>query len=187
MINHKYGCDYSMSFRKIDVNDKELLTHFKCEYDAIRDFIQNKSVDSEKDVSYVFIDDENNRIMGFCAICCTGISVTAMDSKGTSYLTSLPSVEIDYFAVDEEYRGKKIDESSTKYQTLSQAFFLYILEHIKEISVNFVGATHICLYAVPKAVSFYKRCGFESFENYMNPDQIPFLDGCVPMFYIIDK
>mgnify|MGYP002763609332 CR=1 FL=1 len=187
MIKHDYGCDYSMSFRKVDINDKHLLTNFKCEYDAICDFIQNRSVESESDVSYIFVDDENNRIMGFCAICCTGISVTNIDFKGSPYRTSLPSVEIDYFAVDEEYRGKKLDAESNKYQTLSQAFFLYILEHIKNISANCVGATHVCLYAVPKAVSFYKRCGFESFANYMNPDEIPFLDGCVPMFYIMDK
>lgn len=43
--------------------------------------VDNKSVESENDVSYVFIDDENNRIIGFCAICCTWISVTDIDSK----------------------------------------------------------------------------------------------------------
>ena len=187
MIKHEYGRDYSISFRRININDKELLTQFKCENCAIRDFIQNRSVESDKDVSYVFIDEENNRIMGFCAICCTGISVTDIDSKGKPYLTSLPSVEIDYFAVDEEYRGKKLDASSTRYQTLSQFFFFYILDHIKSISTDYVGATHVCLYAVPKAESFYKRCGLDNFAEYMNKDEIPFLEGCVPMFCKIDK
>ena len=64
---------------------------------------------------------------------------------------------------------------------------MYMIEYIKKISTEFVGATHICLYAVPKAVNFYKRCGFECFEEYMNPDEIPFLENCVPMFHEIDK
>jgi len=125
--------------------------------------------------------------MGFCAICCTGISVTDMDDDGKEFLTSVPAIEIDYFAVDEEYRSLKLDESSNRYETLSRAFFLYMLDRIKDISVKHVGATHVCLYAVPKAVNFYKRCGFEPFEEFMNPDEIPFLKDCIPMFYVIDK
>ena len=187
MVKHNFGCDYSMSFHKVDKNDSELLSKFKCEYPAIRHFIQNQSVESKKDVSYIFVDDENNQIMAFFAICCTGISVTDTDSKGNPFLTSIPAIEVDYFAVDEEYRSLKLDERSNRYETLSRALFLYMLEHIKEISVENVGATHICLYAVPRAVNFYKRCGFEPFEEYMNPDEVPFLNGCIPMFYVIEK
>lgn len=187
MAKHNYGCDYSMSFHKVEINDADLLSRFQCEYPAIRDFIQNKSIESKEDVSYIFVDDENNTIMGFCAIHCTGISVTATDDKEREYITSMPAVEIDYFAVDEEYRSLKWDETSTRYETLSRGFFMYMIEYIKKISTEFVGATHICLYAVPKAVNFYKRCGFECFEEYMNPDEIPFLENCVPMFHEIDK
>lgn len=187
MTKYNYGCDYSMSFHKVDPNDSELLSRFRCEYPAISDFIQNESVESKSDVSYVFVDDENNTIMSFCAIRCTGISVTDIDSKGQEYLTSIPAIEIDYFAVDEAYRSLKLDENSNRYETLSRAFFLYMLDHIKKISIEYVGATHVCLYAVPKAISFYKRCGFELFEEYMNPDEVPFLDGCTPMFCEIDK
>lgn len=187
MAKHNYACDYSMSFHRVKKDDSDLLSQFKCEYPAIRDFIQRQSIESKNDVSYVFVDDENNRIMGFCAICCTGISVTDTDENGKDFLTSVPAIEIDYFAVDEEYRSLKLDKDSNRYETLSRAFFLYMLEHIKWISINQVGATHICLYAVPKAVSFYKRCGFEPFEDYMNADEVPFLNNCTPMFYVIDK
>lgn len=187
MRKYNYGSDYAMSFHRVNKNDFDLLSKFRCEYAAISDFIQKQSLECKNDVSYVFIDDENNRIMGFCAICCTGISVTATDYSGNEFLSSVPAIEIDYFAVDEEYRSLKYDKDSNRYETLSKAFFLYMLEHIKNISTQYVGATHICLYAVPKAVSFYKRCGFEPFEEYMNADQQPFLEGCTPMFYVIDK
>ena len=187
MVRRNYGCDYSMSFHRVNTKDTDLLSKFKCEYPAISDFIQNQSVESKEDVSYVFVDDDSNTIMSFCAIRCTGISVTNTDNKGQKYLTSIPSVEIDYFAVDEEYRSLRWDETSNKYETLSKGFFLYMLDYITRISSEFVGATHICLYAVPKAVSFYKRCGFECFEEYMNPDEVPFLEDCVPMFCEIKK
>ncbi len=107
--------------------------------------------------------------------------------EGNEFQTSVPAVEIDYFAVDEEYRSLKLDEDSNRYETISKAFFLYMLEHIKKISIEQVGATHICLYAVPKAVHFYERCGFEPFEAYMNADELPFLENCIPMFYVINK
>ncbi len=187
MKNKEFGCDYSMSFHKVDVNDKNLLKKFKCEYPAISEFIRNDSIESKSDVSYVFVDNDENRIMGFCAVCCTGIMITKIDDKGNPYNTSIPSVLIDYFAVDEDYRGLKFDEDSTRYETLSKAFFLYILDVIREISIQNIGATHICLYSVPKAKSFYKRCGFSEFDTYMNSDEVPFLEGCVPMFYTIDK
>ena len=176
-----------MSFHKVNVDDSDLLSKFKCEYPAIEHFIQNKSVESKNDVSYIFVDDENNTIMAFCAISCTGISVTACDENDEEYITSIPTIEIGYFAVDEGYRSLKWDETSNKYETLSRAFFLFMIEYIKTISIDWVGATHICLYAVPKAVSFYKRCGFECFKDFMNPDEVPFLKNCIPMFYEIDK
>ena len=74
MIKHKYALDYSISFHKVNPEDQSLLDQFRCEYKAICDFIQNHSVNSRKDVSYIFVDDENQRIIAFCAIinkmCC---------------------------------------------------------------------------------------------------------------------
>jgi GNAT superfamily N-acetyltransferase len=125
--------------------------------------------------------------MAFCAIRCTGISVNATDRRKRVFVTSIPAIEINYFAVDEEYRSLKLDENSNRYETLSRAFMLYMIEYIKTIASKYVGATHICLYAVTKAVNFYKRCGFEPFEEYMNHDELPFLRNCVPMFYVIDN
>ena len=186
MTKHKYALDYSISFHKVNPDDQSLLDQFRCEYKAICDFIQNHSIDSQKDISYIFVDDENQRIIAFCAICCTGISTTAYES-GVEYTTSIPAVEIDYFAVDEEYRSLLLDAESSRYETLSRALFLYMQDVIRSISEEHVGATHICLYAVPKAVSFYKRCGFAEFNEYMNGDEVPFLEGCVPMFCVIDK
>ena len=185
MIKHEYGLEYSISFRKVDPSDSEILKGFECENSTIRDFVRYKSIESSKDVTYLFIDNENQIVIGFCSICCTGISTMEYNENGIPYMSSIPSVEIDFFAVDERYRNMPLDENSNRYDTLSNALFLYMIEHIKNITSNIVGATHICLYAVPKAKNFYKRCDFVEFESYMNRDEKNFVRGCIPMFYVI--
>ncbi len=185
MIKHKYGLDYSISFRKVDKNDSEILENFECENSTIRDFARYRSINWAPDVTYLFIDEENNTVVAFCSICCTGISVTRYDESDEAYNSSIPCVEIDFFAVDERYRNLPLDENSKRYDTLSNALFLYMLEHIKQIASSVVGATHICLYSVPQAKNFYKRCDFVEFSDYMNRDEKPFVEGCIPMFYVI--
>ncbi len=187
MTENKFARDYSISFHRVSNDDRDMLSQFECGNKVISNFIKNESLSTKEDVSYVFIDEKQKAIMAFCSIKCTGISVNAVDANNNEYITNIPSVEIDFFAVDEKYRSIKIDENSNRYETLSQFFFLYILETIKNISKNHVGATHVCLYAVPRAASFYKRCGFIPFEEYMFNDQHPFLKNCKPMFYVIDK
>ena len=182
MIVHEFGSNYSIDFHKVSSADSPLLERFSCENEAIKNFVQHDCLESKKDVTYVFVDKENNRLIGMCAICCNGISIVERIS-GVAFNTSIPAVEIDYFAIDEEYRSSPYDNDSNRYNTLSQALFLYMMDYIEKISVNCIGATHICLYAVPRAVSFYKRCGFDLFEFFMKRDNQPFLDDCVPMFF----
>lgn len=185
MITHEFGLDYSISFKRVTPADAELLKNFECENPAIRNFARNESLESQKDVTYIFVDNENKTVICFCSISCTGISVTECDSRGNPYSSTIPAIEIDFFAVDERYRSLTLDNESTRYETLSKALFLYMIEHIKKITQNVVGATHICLYAVPQARSFYKRCDFVEFEAYMNRDEKKFVKDCIPMFYVI--
>ena len=185
MSKHEYGMDYDIAFHRISSKDATLLNSFHCGNPAIEQFIREESLFTNEDVTYLFIDKENETIIGFCSICCSGIACLSRDSTGNAFTTSIPSVEIDYFAIDEEYRSLRLDRDSKRYETLSQALFLIMIQKIEEITHTVVGATHICLYSVPKAVNFYKRCGFKEFSPYMNRDELPFLDGCVPMFYTI--
>lgn len=185
MISHEFGLDYAISFRKIDPSDAKILNEFECENPAISDFIRNQSLKSCRDVSYLFIDNENRIVIAFCAICCTGISTTECDELNQPYISSIPAVEIDFFAVDERYRNLPLDKDSGRYETLSNALFLYMVDYIKQIASSVIGATHICLYSVPKAKNFYKRCDFVEYDRHMNKDEKPFVEGCIPMFYKI--
>ncbi len=186
MIKHKYGKDYTISICKPSDVDKSILEAFSCDNPSIDHFIHNECLHSQKEVTYLFLDEENNKIMGFCSISCDGIPITQENSQKRIYKTSLPCIEVDYYAIDEAYRKLPLKEDSSRHETLSQALFLLMIEHIKEISKSFVGATYICLYSVPDATSFYGRCGFESFKPYMHRDEYPYLDGCTPMFYQIN-
>lgn len=185
MITHKFGLDYSISFKKVDPDDSEILKEFECEEPAIRNFARYRTLNTQKDVTYIFVDNENKAVICFCSLSCTGISTTEYTPKGDMYHSTIPAIEIDFFAVDKRYRSIPFDENSSQYETLSKALFLYMLEHIRKITENVIGATHICLYAVPDALNFYKRCDFVEFEKYMNRDEKAFVKDCIPMFYVI--
>lgn len=184
MITHKYGVEYPITFRKVSIEDSEILKDFDCGNPSINDFIQRKCLNEKGKVTYIFLDTENNQVICFCSICCTGISINAMYGSRRC-TTSIPSIEIDFFAVDERYRSIPFDEESNRYETLSNTLFSFIIEKIEEIAEEHVGATRICLYSVPQAVSFYKRSGFKDFEEYMNADDKPYIDGCIPLFLTI--
>ena len=181
MIEHRYGTDYNITFRAITKNDIDILNDFDCGNSSINDFIRNKSLNSNKDITYIFFDTQNNTLVGFCSVCCSGISINESDGCKT-YTTILPAVEIDFFAVDERYRSIPYDRDSKRYDTLSSVMFSYMIEYISDLTSTYIGATHICLYAVPKAVSFYKRCGFKEFEAYMYRDELPYVESCIPMY-----
>ncbi|MBQ2709374.1 MAG: hypothetical protein IJF67_13985 [Clostridia bacterium] len=184
MNKHDYGCDYQIAFRKATEADVEQLIDFDCGNPNINFFIRNECLDEKKDVTYLFYDEENDMIIGFCSICCNGISVNASDGR-RNFNTNFPAIEIDFFAIDERYRSIPFDKDSEKYDTLSAALFMYMIKHIKGIADDHVGATHVCLYSVPNAVNFYTRCGMNLFENYMNRDEAPFVENCIPMFMVL--
>lgn len=187
MIKHDYGVEYSISFRKVGPEDSKILSEFECENEVIKNFVQNQSIKSKKNVSYLFIDNENKTVIAFCSICCSGISTTEYeeDDEDKPYNSIIPAIEIDFFAVDERYRKKPLDKNSSRYGTLSNALFSYMIDYIRKITISVVGATHICLYSVPEAKNFYKRCDFIEFYGYMNRDERPYIKNCIPMFYVI--
>jgi len=183
MCDEIFGIDLDFDFRRVENRDRELLKEFVCEDGAIAKFIHEESIDSDRDVTYIFVDKKKNNVICYCSICCNGISVAEYDNQEERcYNTNIPAIEIDFFAIDERYRSMRLTQNSTKYETLSKALFLYMIQHIRYLATNVVGAQYICLYSVPKAVNFYKRCGFNKFEDYMIEDTKPFVDGCIPMF-----
>ena len=69
MKNPKFGLDYSISFKKAELSDSEILGEFECENPVIKNFARYGIFDSKKNVTYLFIDDESNTVVCFCSIC----------------------------------------------------------------------------------------------------------------------
>ena len=112
-------------------------------------------------------------------IACSAI-FTDTDKKDV-FSTILSAMEIKYFAVDESYKHIPYVKGSSL--TLSHYIFSYMLEYMKEISHNSIGASKIVLYSVPQAINFYKRCKFKEFGEAMYGDEGYFVEGCLPMYY----
>lgn len=60
--------------------------------------------------------------------------------------------------------------------------FDYMISYMSKISHEVIGAAKIVLYAVPQAVSFYKRHGFKEFGDTMYGDEGYYVEGCKPMY-----
>lgn len=189
----KIKCGDSIQISEIHISKLETcdLEEFKCDNKNISDFFKNESKHLERNVTYVFIDINEKRIIGFYSLCCNCITtmVEDKDERGNrfTYKKNIPAIEIDFFAIDEDYRKMPYHKDSKRYDTLSKYLFLYVLEEIKQISKILVGAEYICLYSVPKAKNFYKRCGFKRFTEYMIKDRNPYFNECEGMFKKIDK
>ena len=183
----------SIRIKRIHISDldEKSLTEFKCDNKTIDSFFKEESAQLERNVTFAFIDVDENNVIGFYSLCCNGIDILKeeTDDEGNRciYRTIEPAIEIDFFAIDERYRSIPFSSESSRYETLSQYLFLYVLDEIKNISKKAVGAKYIILYSVPQAISFYKRCKFVDFTEYMIEDGDPFVSECTAMFKKIDK
>lgn len=185
-MKYKYGSEIDICFRRLTSDDKDMVSEFECGNDTLSYFLHKQSFSSKRNVTYIFIDKLKNKIVCFCSICCNGILTlkSVSDVKEIKIIReNIPSIEIDYFAVDENYKNLVYDENSTRTETLSKGMFLYLIEYIKNIADEKIGAEKICLYSVPEAKTFYKRCGFEDFSSFMVEENKPYLNGCIPLYY----
>lgn len=180
MKKHTFGSEYQISVKRITEIDSAKIIEFNCGNPSLNKFFRGDLPNFRNSVTYVFYDDENDMIVGFGAICCNAIQVSIRDPKG-GYTTNMPAIDIDYFAIDEHYRGIVFEEGQPSRETLSSALFKFLLKLCIDISKKYIGATVISLYSVPRAEHFYSRCGFRRFDDYMLSDEKPFFDGCVPM------
>ena len=180
MIKHDYGCEYDISIKKLSEIPSEIVREFNCGSKSLDDFIHGELPNIRNSVVYAFFDNENKLIVGFGAICCNAIQISVND-EGNSYTTSVPAIEVDYFAIDERYQGLMFDRQSREHETLSLNLFEFIVNYSIMVAKKYVGASAVTLYSVPRAEHFYARSGFRRFDDFMRPDEKPFFDGCVPM------
>lgn len=155
---------------------KDVVSDFDCGNEVINDYLKNSALSDSDNVTYLFVDISNN-IIGFSTLCCSGIRYTV----GKGYQSTLPAIEIKYFAILSDLHKLIYDETDEHFY-FSDKVFCELLKICRDISQDVIGARYIVLYSVPDAVRFYKRNMFEIYTEYMSKDKTTFLNDCVPMF-----
>lgn len=179
-LPYEYGNEVNVEFHKLTTENHKLVKRFKCGNKNIDSFVRHQSLKDKETVSYFATDKERNVVIAVISINCTGI-LMRKPNKRKNYQYMVSAIEVKYFAVNNDYKHLKYSNDAHDY-TLSHQIFMHYINDIINITNDVCGATKIVLYSVPQAHSFYKRCKFKDFENYMEKDEQPYLKGCKPMF-----
>lgn len=182
-MGYEYGSDVSIDIRKYSEDTVRYVSNFNCGNQNLNRLIWEDFI-SGSTVAYLFIDTEDDKLVAYCSLSCSGIMTLAKDAAPgvIDPRTIIPSIEIKFFAVDNKYRSLKMEKASTRYDTLSASIFQYCIYIANQITSENVGAKALLLYSVPKAHNFYKRNGFEEFTKEMSEDNARFVSGCIPMY-----
>ncbi len=123
--------------------------------------------------THLFIDELQNRIMGFVAL-----RASAIISRGDGEsVTGIPAMEVFMLAVDKDYEGRRVGTALIDY-VIYQASLLHE-EHI--------GLQYIILAADKKAIGFYEKMSFVPLEKPWNrsPKENRSV-SCAPMSLLLD-
>lgn len=163
------------SFERISAIDINLVADFSCGRDALDDKLKQMREDDEG-TTYVLIDHDNNKIIGYCTYTTSGLRLSYEKDTITK-----PATEIKYFAISKDYQHKSYKDDFN----FSDYMICQIIKHLIEISEETISFQYILLYSVPEAVNFYKKNGFFLFKQFMSGDTYNYIDGCIPMFYAL--
>lgn len=151
---------------------------FNCGQDGIDSYFQEKLLTDNDAVSYCFWTDANKQeLVGIASLSCSGIII-----QSQRHFNITPAIEVKIFAIDEKYQHQPFPDDDCGALHWSDYCLYYLIERITDIAENFCGASHVVLYSVPEAVSFYQRNGFQFFVGGMEKPSNLFVDGCIPMF-----
>ncbi len=174
-----YGEQIPIEMKILSIENQKYTKNFFCDNPSIDAYYRNEASKDNSAVTYLFINAKDNSIISCVTIACSAI-FTDTDEEDV-FSTILSAMEIKYFAVDETYKHIPYIKGSSL--TLSHYIFSYMLEYMKEMSHNNIGASKIVLYSVPQAINFYKRCKFKEFGDTMYGDEGYYVEGCLPMYY----
>ncbi|SFL65810.1 hypothetical protein [Pelosinus propionicus] len=139
-------------------------------------------------ITKVLVDTEKDCIVGYFTLKCSSLQWEYEDEfTNKEVKDALPAIEISRFAIDKNYQGKKCPIVGYEELNFSDYLFDNIMDFIIIIRETFAGISGIILYSVDdaKALSFYKRQGFNeicgSYSVYEPTDTI----DCIPMYKFV--
>lgn len=175
----KCGQDIEIEIKVLNEESKKYAETFKCGNASIDYYFNSEAVNDSTSVTYLYIDKANDKLVACVTLACSAI-FTAEESE-EQFSTILSAMEIKYLATNEEYQHMPYYVDKRR-PSLSDLMFDYMISYMAEISHKVIGAAKIVLYAVPQAVSFYKRHGFKEFGDTMYGDEGYYVEGCKPMY-----
>ena len=173
----EYGQQIPVRIEVLGPKNQRLTRYFFCGNPAIDDYFRLEAADDTTAVTYLVIDDAQNKLLAALTIACSAIFL----AKKQQFSTLMSAIEVVYFAVDVEYQGLRYRPGDQR--SLSHYLFSYLIEMMRDISREHVGAAKLVLYSVPEAWHFYKRLGFVPFAGGMYGDRGTFVRDCVPMYF----
>ena len=173
----EYGQQIPVRVEVLTEGNRIFCKDFFCGNPAIDDYFRFEALDDAAAVTYLIIDDDRQKLLAALTVSCSAIFL----SKRQQLSTLLSAMEVVYFAVDVNYQGLRYRPGDGR--SLSHYLFSYLIEMLRGISRNNVGAAKIVLYSVPEAENFYRRLGFVPFKSTMYGDRGTFVRGCVPMYF----
>lgn len=177
MIRVNYGQEIPVRIEVLTHANERMTRYFFCGNPAIDEYFRCFAADDATAVTYLVIDENNQKLLAALTIACSAIFL----SKKQQFSTLMSAIEVVYFAVDVDYQGLRYRPGDDK--SLSHYLFSYLIEMIRGISRDHVGAAKIVLYSVPEAFNFYRRLGFSTFGSTMYGDRGTFVKDCVPMYF----
>ena len=172
-----YGNQIQISEPLLITEENAFLTEkFDCGNEVINHYLKSEAKKDTQAVSFLITDEKNNAVIGYFSLSCSGFII---ESQG--HPTIYPAVEIKMFAVDEAYQHIPYSDDPED-GTLSDIIFNFAISKIYDFTEKYCGADKVILYAVPKAVNFYRKNFFSEFETFMLKSESRFLDGCIPMY-----
>lgn len=126
----------------------DMFERFDCGNDDINIFLRDEAVEKQNSgTASTTLFVAGDRIIGFYT---THVALTHITDKVLKQPTSINTVNIAYFAVDEDFQKNHIGR---KLMNLLLNDLLWMGQ--------FIGFEAISLYSVPQSYDFYEHCGFE--------------------------
>lgn len=173
----KYGKDIEKQTLLLTEKYKDFVQSFNCGNEVMDNYLKDKAIDDPQATTFITIDVEDQTIIGYYTLSCSGLVLT----HGYDKITVYPAVEIKMFAIDEKYQHLPYSDDED-YGNLSSMLFSDVIGHIYQFTDEQCGADKILLHSVPDAHNFYLRSGFSDYEEFMKPSTSLFTDGCIPMY-----
>ena len=133
--------------------------------------------------TFVWIDEKRTHIIGYYNI---GVGYIDMYNGDEKYKIG-GSVHLNFFALNEKYRGIVIGQTDDGMQVkISDQLFGDFMNKVYELRNKFIGFSFVTLAATEEGYSLYKRNYFDDLDEDLHFSFKDDEKGCKPMYLALD-